>query len=363
MTYIGLISGTSMDAVEGVLADFATNPPTVAAVCSQPLPAELKQQLKQINPGTALGEVMALDSRVADIFAAAADALLQSAGISAGDVTAIGSHGQTVWHSPTSEPAWTLQIGDPNRIALQTGIPTVADFRRMDMAAGGEGAPLVPVFHAAMLRGDRNRVVLNLGGIANITILPADRTQPVSGFDTGPANILLDAWAWRYLQTPCDRDGAFAAGGRVIPELLRTLLADPYFRQSPPKSTGPEYFNLDWFGSQLEESYAPADVQATLVRLTADSVAEAVHRHAAGSREVIACGGGVSNPALMTALSDSLSPLVLTTTADYGLPPDKVEALCFAWLARERLAGRPVDLPAVTGASRPVILGGLYRPD
>jgi len=361
--YIGLISGTSMDAVEGVLADFDTTPPTIAAACSQTLPEALRQQLKQINSATSLAAVMELDSRIADIFAAAAGSLIHAAGISAGDVAAVGSHGQTIWHSPASEPAWTLQIGDPNRIALQTGITTVADFRRMDMAAGGQGAPLAPIFHAAMFRGEHTRVVLNLGGIANITVLPGNAAQPVSGFDTGPANTLLDAWAWRYLQTPCDRGGTWAAGGSVIPGLLKKLLADPYFRQPSPKSTGPEYFSLGWLGTSLEENHAPADVQATLVRLTAETVAAAVRDHAAGAREVIACGGGVHNPVLMAALAECLAPVTLTTTADYGLAPDRIEALCLAWLARERLAGRPGNIPAVTGAMRPVILGAIYSPD
>lgn len=360
MYHIGLISGTSMDAVEGVLADFERQPPAVPASVSNPIPGELRQRLKQVNTGTALAEIMDLDSRIADLFAATADNLIKDAGIRPADVAAIGSHGQTVWHAPAATPAWTLQIGDPSRIAWLTGITTVADFRRKDMAAGGEGAPLVPIFHATMLRSDQTRVVLNLGGIANITILPGDAAQPVSGFDTGPANTLLDAWAWRYLQTPCDRDGRWAAAGRAIPELLQALLADPWFTRQPPKSTGPEYFNLDWLGRQLEERYTPADVQATLVRLTAESVASAIRDHAGGTTEVIACGGGVYNPILMTALAESVAPVRLSTTADYGLAPDRIEALCFAWLARERLAGRPGNLPAVTGASRPVVLGGIY---
>ena len=351
-----------MDAVEGVLADFETTPPTLVALCSEPLPDELREKLKQMNAATPLAEVMTLDSRIADIFADTANSLLRSAGINADAVTAIGSHGQTVWHAPADDPAWTLQIGDPNRIAWQTGITTIADFRRMDMAAGGEGAPLVPIFHAAMFRHEQSRVILNLGGIANITVLPGDSTQPVTGFDTGPANTLLDAWAWRYLQTPCDRGGTWAASGKVIPELLKQLLADPYFHQPAPKSTGPEYFNLGWLGTWLEEHYAPADVQATLVQLTAQSVAGAIRGHAAGTQEVIACGGGVYNPVLMTAIGEALAPIKVTTTAEYGLAPDKIEALCFAWLARERLANQPGNLPSVTGARQPVILGGIYSP-
>ncbi|MCS3903472.1 anhydro-N-acetylmuramic acid kinase [Methylohalomonas lacus] len=363
MYYIGLISGTSMDAVEGVLVDFDSTPPAVAAATSRPYPEELRLALKQARAQTPLAEIMALDAQVAELFAVTARQLLTDANISAEAVAAIGSHGQTVWHSPATQPAWTLQIGDANRIAYTTGITTVADFRRMDMAAGGEGAPLVPIFHAAWLqRPGHTRIVLNLGGIANITVLPGDKDEPVSGFDTGPANTLLDAWAWRYRQTPCDEDGRFAARGRVIPALLEALLADPYFQQPAPKSTGPEYFNLDWLARLLEEEHQPADVQATLVELTARSVAAAVQRYAPEADAVIACGGGVHNPVLMTALAAALAPVAVSTSADYGLPPDKVEALCFAWLARERLAGQPGNLPAVTGASEPVILGGIYQP-
>lgn len=351
-----------MDAVEGVLADFNAEPPAVIAAAAIPLPESLRQQLKRINAQTPLAEVMAFDSTIADLFAETAAQLINTAGIKNTDVAAIGSHGQTVWHSPDTNPAWTLQIGDPNRIAWQTGITTVSDFRRMDMAAGGEGAPMVPIFHTAMLRRHgQTRIVLNLGGIANITVLPADDNEPVSGFDTGPANTLLDAWAWRYLQTPCDEDGRWAARGRVIPELLQQLLSDPYFRQPAPKSTGPEYFNLDWLGKWLEERYAPVDVQATLLRLSAESIAAAIHQYAADASEVIACGGGVYNPILMAVLAEVLAPIALTTTASYALPPDKVEALCFAWLARERLANRYGNIPAVTGASQPVILGGIYK--
>ena len=362
MYYIGLISGTSMDAVEGVLADFETTPPTVVAAHADTIPIAIRERLKQASTDMPLVDVMTLDSRVADLFASVANSLMQSAGLKHDSVTAIGSHGQTLWHAPAGRPAWTLQIGDPNRIAFGSGLTTVADFRRMDMAAGGEGAPLAPLFHDAMFRGNTTRVVLNLGGIANITILPANASAPVSGFDTGPANTLLDAWAWRYLQEPCDRNGAWAADGRVIPELLRLLLADPYFQQPPPKSTGPEYFNLDWFGQHIEERHAPADVQATLVQLTAESVATAVGQQAPDCREVIACGGGVNNPVLMRALADTLSPRQLTTTSRYDLPPDKIEALCFAWLARERLAGRTLAVPAITGADQPVLLGGIYQP-
>lgn len=357
--YIGLVSGTSMDAVDGVLADFGSTPPHVLASHSIPLPETLR--LREVTATTPLEQVLQLDSQIADLFAVTALTLLDKTGMDRTAVAAIGSHGQTVWHATASQPVYTCQIGDPNRIAWLTGITTVADFRRMDMAAGGEGAPIVPAFHAAMLRrNDSNRVVLNLGGIANITVLPADPARSVTGFDTGPANTLLDAWARRHLQAPFDRDGNWAAGGRTAPELLEHWLTDAYFSQPPPKSTGPEYFNLTWLEPTLPPALDPADVQATLTSLTAASITAAVQQHAPATSEVIACGGGVRNQTLMSRLREALGPVALATTAEYGLDPGLVEGLCFAWLARERLAGRPANLPSVTGAAAPVLLGGIY---
>lgn len=357
--FIGLISGTSMDAIDGVLVDLDCHPPRVLASHATPLPETL--QLHQLSDTNPVGQVLQLDSRIADLFAATALTLLDKSGIDKGAVAAIGSHGQTVWHAPADKPAYTCQIGDPNRIAWLTGITTVADFRRMDMAAGGEGAPLVSAFHAAMLRRtDRERVILNLGGIANITVLPADPALPVIGFDTGPANTLLDAWTRRHLNSPFDRDGRWAATGRVMPELLERWLNDDYFSQPPPKSTGPEYFNLNRLGPTLPDAVDPADIQATLTGLTAASVAAAIGQCAPATTEVIACGGGVRNQTLMRALAEAVAPATLTTTADYGLDPGLIEALCFAWLARERLAGRAGNLPSVTGAAAPVVLGGIY---
>ncbi|MGE5168031.1 MAG: anhydro-N-acetylmuramic acid kinase, partial [Deltaproteobacteria bacterium] len=251
-------------------------------------------------------------------------------------------------------------LGDPNVLAEITGITTVADFRRRDIAAGGQGAPLAPAFHAAMLARDGiDRVVLNLGGIANITILD---DEPLRGFDTGPASCLLDAWAQEQLGEPFDRDGTFAARGNVDDVLLARLLDEPYFSAAPPKSTGREVFHLDWLRPRLHASRAtPADVQATLVALTARSIADAVRAHAPGAREVLACGGGVHNPVLMQAIATALVPVAVASTATRGIDPDFVEAMAFAWLARERLAGRaPENVYNVTGARGARVLGAIY---
>jgi anhydro-N-acetylmuramic acid kinase len=256
-----------------------------------------------------------------------------------------------------------LQLGDANVIAELTGITTVADFRRRDMAAGGQGAPLAPAFHAAMLPRDaRARVVLNLGGIANVTILPAAASRTVTGFDTGPASCLLDAWTLQHLGKPFDAEGAFAARGRVDLGLLARLLDDPYFATPPPKSTGREVFHLTWLQERLRGlTIAPADVQATLVALSAHSIADAVRLHAPEASEVLVCGGGVHNPVLMQAIAGELAPVPVTSTAGRGIDPDFVEALLFAWLARERVAGRTVEtVAAATGARGARVLGGVY---
>lgn len=305
-----------------------------------------------------------MDSRVSDEFAAAALALLSIApGLNVG-VLAVGSHGQTVFHTPDSIAHTTVQLGDPARIAVRTGVTTVGDFRRGDMALGGQGAPLVPAFHQyAFALPDRCRMVVNIGGIANLTVLEPGR--PVVAFDTGPGNTLLDAWAVRHLGSPYDAGGRFAATGQVCPPLLAALLADRYFARHGPKSTGVDYFSLDWLERHLAGlggSRPPAqDVQATLAELTARTIAGAIM---AGSRapSVGICGGGAANSDLMTRLRQQLPDHEVVTTAEWGLHPGLVEACAFAWFARERLAGRPSNLPSVTGASTQLSMGGIYLP-
>jgi anhydro-N-acetylmuramic acid kinase len=308
------------------------------------------------------------DVRVGRHFAAAIDALLAGAGVAKTSVRAIGSHGQTIRHRPRLDAPFTLQIGDPNVIAVETGLPVVADFRRKDMALGGQGAPLVPAFHEAVFRSaQRDRIVLNIGGIANLTVLPARADGAVTGFDTGPGNTLLDRWANRVLGEAMDRDGRLAAAGQVRPDLLARLQSDPYFRQPPPKSTGPEQFTLEWLDAHLAamgEVVSAADVQATLLALTAETIGSDIRRlPGIQAPDVFVCGGGARNPVLMQALQHALPGSKVDRTEALGVPGEWVEAMAFAWLARQHMEKRPGNLPAVTGARRLAVLGGLFLPD
>lgn len=361
--YIGLISGTSADSIDAVLVRFRDGVPQMLASHAHSWPASLRERMLALAQGEAMLDLDAwgrLDVEIGYQFADAASHLLEQSDTPATAVRAIGSHGQTLRHRPGGNYPFTLQAGDPTVIAERCRIDVVADFRRADVAAGGQGAPLLPALHAMLLavRG-RTRVVLNLGGIANITVLAADGS--VRGFDTGPANSLLDGWCQRHVGEPFDRDGAFGAGGRVLPGLLGAMLADPYFALPPPKSTGREYFHLEWLAAQAPlSSLNPADVQATLLELTARSVANAVEEYATTADEVIVCGGGVHNPLLMRRLGELLAPRALHSTADLGIDPDFLEATAFAWLARQRLLRLPGNLPAVTGARGPRVLGAIY---
>ncbi|KAF1710828.1 anhydro-N-acetylmuramic acid kinase [Pseudoxanthomonas sacheonensis] len=360
--YLGLISGTSADGIDAALVRFE---PQCELVFGRTYPwdATLRARLIALGQGgeaTSLDELGELDTTLARAFADAAMQAIADSGTDRNQVRAIGSHGQTVRHRPESSAAFTWQMGDGNVIAEHSGITTVADFRRRDVAAGGHGAPLMPAFHAAMLRSpDEDRAVLNLGGIANFTLLP--RAGEVRGFDTGPANALMDAWYERHTGQAFDADGAFAASGTVDAGLLARLLDDPWFALPPPKSTGREQFHLRWLESQKgAEGPSPADVQATLLELSAITVADALRATQPGTARVLGCGGGVRNAALMARISANLPGVVVESTAAHGLDPDYVEAMGFAWLARETLAGRPGNLPSVTGAKGPRVLGTIY---
>jgi len=366
--YIGLISGTSMDGIDAVLCDFSPHPPAILAARTLPFEPGQRAMLDRVRqdpdqfPAT---ELARLDALLGDAFAAAALAVLGEAGLEATQIQAIGSHGQTVLHRPEANPPHTLQIGDPHRIAAATGILTIADFRRADLAAGGQGAPLAPLIHQALLSDpNENRVVVNLGGIANISVLPA--RGGLSGFDTGPANCFLDLWYRRHHEDRFDRAGAWAASGQADPDWLGELLADPYFQLPPPKSTGIEYFSPAWLDRRLPDwaEQRPADIQASLLAFSAHSIAQAVQGLPAEDRpkRVIACGGGAHNPLLLERLGRALGGLPLASTADFGLDPDYVEALLFAWMARERLAGRALPTPAITGAARAVMAGAIFAP-
>ncbi|MCD9033561.1 anhydro-N-acetylmuramic acid kinase [Luteimonas sp. Y-2-2-4F] len=374
--FLGLISGTSADGIDAALVRFED-----ASGRSPALRAELLYgrtfawepalrarlvELGQRDATLTLDALGELDTHIAELFAATALRALEEAGVPAARVAAIGSHGQTLRHRPhgrhlDGRNRFSLQLGDPSLIAERTGIATVADFRRRDVAAGGQGAPLLPALHAALLQAPGEaRAVLNLGGIANLTLLPAAAAPgAVRGFDTGPANGLLDAWCLRHTGAAFDRDGAFAAAGRADPALLARLRAEPWFSLAPPKSSGRDQFHLEWVEARLSGGESPADVQATLVALTATTVADALQATLPETARVIACGGGVHNPVLMAALATALAR-PLASSAEHGIDPDFVEAMGFAWLARQTLLGRPGNLPSVTGAAGPRVLGGIY---
>lgn len=366
--YLGLMSGTSMDGVDAVLARFDGGRFAgllhTAHLDYDPALRERLLDIAHTARPLTMAELGRLDGLVAEQFAACATMVLEIAGLRTKQVRAIGSHGQTVFHDPAMQPPATLQLGDPNRIAARTGITTVADFRRRDLALGGQGAPLVPAFHHAVFASrDEARCALNLGGIANITVLPGLEASQVRGFDTGPASALMDEWSERHLGRRYDAAGAFAAAGQVHPGLLDALLQDPYFALPPPKSTGRGYFNLQWAQGRFPDlaRLAPADVQASFAELTAASVAEALKHHASASRRLILCGGGARNDYLLSRLRARLPGMSLQPAGDYGLDADWVEATAFAWLAMRCLEGLPGNLPGVTGASAETILGGIYR--
>ena len=358
--FLGLISGTSADGVDVALVDFDPQP-RISAAATYPYPEALRDRILDLArnaPSVALDELGTLDVAIARHFADSANALLAQAGVDAAAITALGSHGQTVRHKPLGEFPFTMQLGDPSVIAEITGITTIADFRRGDIAAGGQGAPLAPAFHSAALANGNRRALLNLGGIANVTVFDDD--GDVLGFDTGPANCLMDAWAVRHIGQPRDEGGAWASQGTVNQALLSRLLADPYFALPAPKSTGREQFNLDWLEQRLIDGVSAVDVQATLLALSVQTIATAIRNNGPAVDEILGCGGGVHNAGLMTALADALAPIKVGSTADIGIDPDFVEAAAFAWLARERVHGRPGNLPSVTGARGPRLLGAIF---
>jgi anhydro-N-acetylmuramic acid kinase len=361
--YLGLMSGTSMDAIDASLVDFDVTPLRIVAASATPFDPELKRRIASLIESAnhvALDELGQIDVALARAFAQAATALLRDAGVSTGAVTAIGSHGQTIRHQPELPLPFTWQIGDPNTLAEMTGITVVADFRRRDVAAGGQGAPLLPVFHDQVFRSDdEDRAIVNLGGIGNITILT--RNSTVTGFDTGPGNRLLDAWIAEHLGLDFDEDGRWANTGRCDATLLKQLLDEPYLSLPPPKSTGRELFNMPWLRPKLGLfARRPQDVQATLLEFTAASVAAAVRQFAPGAA-LYACGGGAHNQALLSAIGRLVAPNPVSSTAVLGLDPDYVEAVAFAWFAQRTLAGMTSSAGSVTGARGARILGGVYR--
>ena len=369
--FIGLMSGTSLDGIDGVLVDFAASaaaPLRVLAHEHGDFAPALRAELLALNcPGDdEVHRVALAGNALARSYAQVVEALLAKSGRAAEDVVAIGCHGQTVRHRPGEFDGigYTVQVNAPALLAELVRIDVVADFRSRDLAAGGQGAPLVPAFHRALFsRSGQATAVLNLGGIANLSAIGADGAT--MGCDCGPANALLDLWCAASTGRRFDAGGAWAATGRVDARLLDALLAEPYFALPPPKSTGRDLFNAEWLerhlaGTEARRRLPAEDVQATLAALTAQSCADAVHRHGAQAPELIVCGGGAFNVDLITRLASLLAPIRVVASSDRGLPPDQVEACAFAWLARAFVQRGPGNIAAVTGASGPRVLGALY---
>jgi anhydro-N-acetylmuramic acid kinase len=364
-SYIGLMSGTSIDAIDTVLLDFTEGRLELKGSLSYPMKSDLKDRLHQLcrsGKQASLDEFSQLDVCMGRLFADAVAQLLNQCGANASQITAIGSHGQTVYHHPEGDTPTSIQIGDPNIIAERTGITTVADFRRRDIAAGGQGAPLVPAFHQAIFQHpEEQRAIVNIGGIANVTLLPGKPDMPVRGFDTGPGNTLMDQWTMRHLGQPIDLGAGFARRGINNPALLEKLLADPYFSRPVPKSTGREYFNLDWLETYIREMpISPEDVQASLCELSANTIINAIKIHAPETRRIIVCGGGTHNPLLMALLKQNTAGFTIESSDRYGIDPDYVEGMAFAWLARQTILRQYGNISSVTGAQSNCILGGIY---
>ncbi len=356
--YIGVMSGTSMDGVDVALCRVNAGQCRLEAFVEYPFDVGLKTELLAMIAGsTTLAETGAVDHRLGVLFADAVNALLKEKAVAPEAVAAIGLHGQTLWHAPSGEAPFSMQLGDPNLVAVRTGVTTVADFRRADMARGGQGAPFAPAFHAFAFGAVKRRcAVVNIGGIANITLLDGETT----GYDIGPGNMLLDGWSLRCRALPYDGEGAWARSGRVHDALLKALLEEPYFREAPPKSTGRELFDPAWLASKLAAfpAIAPEDVQATLTELTAETIADAAKRFA--PELLLLCGGGAKNGYLRERLAVLLAGTEVAKTDDYGVSGDAMEAMAFAWLAYKRMHNETVALRSVTGAKEDGVLGGIY---
>ena len=360
LLYLGAMTGTSVDGLDVALIEVAGNAVSLIAQRTFPLPSALRKTLIELGQGIGdnLDALGAADAALGRFIGEVASRFIASQGLPAGAVRAIGSHGQTVRHRPNGGNAFTLQIGDPNRIAELTGVATVADFRRRDLAAGGQGAPLAPGFHAALFSDARERrAVLNIGGISNITRLGT----PLLGFDSGPGNALMDSWCAKHRRTAFDQDGAWAAAGQVDEPLLERLLGDAYLAQPPPKSTGREHYNLNWLSPHLSPALQPEDVQRTLLEFTASSIANAIANWAPETERIIVCGGGRLNRLLLKRLK-ALATATVDTTDQHGWNGDAIEAAAFAWLAHQRLQGTPANAPSVTGAAGPRVIGAVYAP-
>ncbi|HED36202.1 MAG TPA: anhydro-N-acetylmuramic acid kinase [Gammaproteobacteria bacterium] len=370
--YVGLMSGTSMDGIDAALVEFGgiDSPQKVRLVSdhSHAIPPKLKEKLRLLSadaPAASIDMLGETDTELGLVFADAVNTLLKLSGIKAEQITAIGSHGQTIRHQPRLKNSFSMQIGDANRISYNTGVTTVTDFRRKDMAAGGEGAPLAPAFHQQVFHSpDENRAVLNIGGIANLTFLPSDKPQNCSGFDTGPGNTLMDAWIHKHRNSSFDKNGIWAASTNADTGLVQQMMQDVFICAPPPKSTGFEHYNLAWLDRQLThfEHLSAEQVQASLCQFTCESIVYAIERNLAKISTLIVCGGGVHNTHLMKLLAEQLknSDVKVESSEASGVAPDWVEAIAFAWLARQTIHGLAGNIPAVTGASQTVVSGAIY---
>lgn len=365
--FIGLMSGTSMDGIDAALIHIDQHTIELVHHHEHNYPSSLKKQLNELcnSNHSSILQLGELNRKVGTVFSAAALELLKASAQQASDIIAIGSHGQTIYHHPNADLAFSMQLGDPNSIAFETQITTVADFRNKDMVAGGQGAPLVPRFHQHLLQDKHtNRVIINIGGISNITVLNKDRTTPCLGFDTGPGNTLLDAWIHLQQGKPYDIDGAWSRSGSVNQKLLNEMLADRYFSAPIPKSTGREYFNLKWLNSHLSNhpNILPKDVQRTLIALTAHTIYMGIESCDLDGGKAYVCGGGCHNSMLMEEIERMFNGFSIDTTKALGVDPDWMEAMAFAWFASRTLSHQPSNLPSATGACKEVVLGGIYYP-
>jgi anhydro-N-acetylmuramic acid kinase len=357
--YIGLMSGTSLDGIDAVLVNCAHPQPVLLARNYLPFDDALKSELLALHQPShdELHRAQLVGNRLARLYATAVAPLLLHAGIPAAQIRAIGCHGQTIRHCP--EQGYTLQLNNAALLAELTGISVVGDFRSRDIAAGGQGAPLVPAFHDQVFRHPGiHRVIVNIGGIGNLTDLPPN--ENTSGFDCGPGNLLMDAWCALHTGKPFDTDGTWAASGKVLPALLERMLDEPFFALPPPKSSGRDLFNMTWLESRLQSGETAEDVQATLLELTCRTITAAVRQHCCGAAEVYLCGGGAHNTMLRNRLAALLPGSAVQTTNQLGVDGDYLEAIAFAWLAQQTLHNKPANLPQVTGARHPCILGAIY---
>ena len=356
------MSGTSLDGVDAVLSDFSSASSSLRQTFFLPYEESMRDQLLALHQSgnDELHRAATLSNQLSHLYANAVNGLLENSGLATENIVAIGCHGQTIRHCPELENRYTIQLVNPALLAELTGISVVADFRSRDIAAGGQGAPLVPAFHQAIFNSSHcHRVIVNIGGIANITSLEPGKA--VTGFDCGPGNLLMDAWCHRHTGKVYDKEGAWAATGKAIPALLEKLLALQFFALPPPKSTGRDLFNLSWLESNLVGNELPQNVQATLLQLTVLSIANSILGYCQNVKEIFVCGGGARNSALIAHLKQALPEKKIALTDNLGVDADWVEGYAFAWLARQAILGLPGNLPAVTGANGERILGAVYR--